>query len=273
MTTMAGSTCSSAASSTPGTRRAAGSCRLYHNEHNGTFEDVAESAGVTNERYAKGSAWGDYDGDGRLDLFVSNMGQECRLYHNEGDGQFRDVGRKLGVTGGESSFSCWFWDYDNDGWLDLFVNDYKAGLADVVAHYIGIPVQGRGASPALPQPRGQGLSRRQHRGGSRSADHGHGRELRRYRQRRLPRRLLRDRTDDLLGAGAERDAQERRTAAASRTSPIPPGRVTCRRATASRSPTGIATATSTSSSSSAGRSRATRPATRSSRTRDTAATG
>ena len=49
------------------------------------------SAGVTNGRYAKGSAWGDYDGDGRLDLFVSNMGQECRLYHNEGDGKFKDV--------------------------------------------------------------------------------------------------------------------------------------------------------------------------------------
>ena len=52
-----------------------------------------------NERCAKGSAWGDYDGDGRLDLFVSNMGQPCRLYHNEGDGKFRDVAPELGVTG------------------------------------------------------------------------------------------------------------------------------------------------------------------------------
>ena len=73
----------------------------------------------------KGSAWGDYDGDGRLDLFVSNMGQECRLYHNEGNGTFRDVALELGVTGDATSFACWFWDYDNDGRLDLYVNDYR----------------------------------------------------------------------------------------------------------------------------------------------------
>jgi FG-GAP-like repeat/ASPIC and UnbV len=115
-----------------------GRCRLYHNQRDGTFLDLAESAGVINERYAKGSAWGDYDGDGRLDLFVSNMGQECRLYHNEGAGRFTDVGRELNVTGGPYSFSCWFWDYDNDGRLDLFVNDYRAGLADVIAFYLGI---------------------------------------------------------------------------------------------------------------------------------------
>ncbi len=115
-----------------------GRCRLYHNEHDGTFKDVAVAAGVTNERYSKGSAWGDYDGDGRLDLFVSNMGQECRLYHNEGGGKFKDVARELGVTGGPKGFSCWFFDYDNDGWLDLWVNDYNAGGAEVVAHYLGI---------------------------------------------------------------------------------------------------------------------------------------
>ena len=115
-----------------------GRCRLYHNEHDGTFKDVAVAAGVTNERYSKGSAWGDYDGDGRLDLFVSNMGQECRLYHNEGGGKFKDVARELGVTGGEKGFSCWFWDYDNDGWLDLWVNDYNAAGGEVIAHYLGI---------------------------------------------------------------------------------------------------------------------------------------
>ncbi len=121
-----------------------GSCRLYHNRRDGTFEDVAESAGVTNDRLAKGSAWGDYDGDGRPDLFVSNMGDPVRLYHNEGHGKFKDVATELGVTGGEKTFSCWFWDYDNDGWLDLFVNDYTAGLAAVVAHYQGIKVKDAG---------------------------------------------------------------------------------------------------------------------------------
>ncbi len=115
-------------------------CRLYHNERNGKFVDVAARAGVTNERVGKGSAWGDYDGDGRLDLFVSNLDGPCRLYHNEGDGTFRDVADVLGVAGPprHRSFACWFWDYDNDGRLDLFVNDYYAMLAEVVAVYCGL---------------------------------------------------------------------------------------------------------------------------------------
>ena len=55
----------------------------------------------------------------------------CRLYHNEGDGTFRDVAPELGVTGADLSFACWFWDYDNDGRLDLFVNDYRRPVAEV----------------------------------------------------------------------------------------------------------------------------------------------
>ncbi|MDB5353457.1 MAG: hypothetical protein JWN86_4704 [Planctomycetota bacterium] len=80
-------------------------CRLYRNRGDGTFEDVASRAGVENMRCAKGSAWGDYDGDGRIDLYVSNMSGPSRLYHNEGDGTFRDVAPDLGVTGAEASFA------------------------------------------------------------------------------------------------------------------------------------------------------------------------
>jgi FG-GAP-like repeat/ASPIC and UnbV len=127
-------------SSAPRDRR--NRCRLYHNRGDGTFVDVAEAAGVVNERCAKGSAWGDYDGDGRLDLFVSNMGQPCRLYHNEGAGKFRDVAPDLGVTGSDLSFACWFWDYDNDGLLDLYVNDYRPWAAEVVASALGVKIQG-----------------------------------------------------------------------------------------------------------------------------------
>ncbi len=116
-------------------------CRLYHNQGNGKFLDVAAKAGVTNERCAKGSAWGDYDGDGNLDLFVSNMGQECRLYHNEGDGTFRDMAPKLGVTGADMSFACWFWDYDNDGLLDLYVNDYRARVAEVLSSAMRVKIE------------------------------------------------------------------------------------------------------------------------------------
>ncbi len=117
-------------------------CRLYHNEGQGTFKDVASLAGVVNERCAKGSAWGDYDNDGRLDLFVSNMGQPCRLYQNRGNGTFEDVAPALGVTGADMSFACWFWDYDNDGKLDLYVNDYRAKVAEVLASALGVRIQG-----------------------------------------------------------------------------------------------------------------------------------
>ncbi len=125
-----------------GSRDPRNRCRLYRNQGNGTFKNVADLAGVTNERCAKGSAWGDYDDDGRLDLFVSNMGQECRLYHNEGNGKFRDVASELGVTGPSSSFACWFWDFDNDGLLDLYVNDYQARIAQVLVSAMGLKMEG-----------------------------------------------------------------------------------------------------------------------------------
>lgn len=117
-------------------------CRLYHNEGNGRFVDVAATAGVENRRWAKGSAWGDYDNDGRPDLYVSNMNGANRLYHNNGDGTFTDVADHQGVTGSLSSFSCWFFDYDNDGWLDLFVGPFRATLNDYVQDRLGQPSSG-----------------------------------------------------------------------------------------------------------------------------------
>ncbi len=128
--------------SSPEPRDPRNRCRLYRNLGDGKFQDVAAAAGVINERCAKGSAWGDYDGDGRLDLFVSNMGQECRLYHNEGNGKFRDVASQLGITGTDTSFACWFWDYDNDGLLDLYVNDYRAKVAEVICDALGLEIAG-----------------------------------------------------------------------------------------------------------------------------------
>ncbi|MFO0950654.1 MAG: FG-GAP-like repeat-containing protein [Isosphaeraceae bacterium] len=113
--------------------------RLYRNKGNGTFEDVARASGLVNEQCAKGSAWGDYDGDGRLDLYVSNMNGPSRLYHNEGEGKFRDVAPELGVTGADVSFACWFWDYDNDGRLDLYVHENLASLAETTAWAMHLP--------------------------------------------------------------------------------------------------------------------------------------
>ena len=114
--------------------------RLYHNEGNGTFKNVAESAGIVIKQLAKGSAWGDYDDDGLLDLFVSVYDGDCRLYHNEGNGTFKDVAPDLGLVGPShrNSFSTWFWDFDNDGRLDLFVNDFHGVSVAVVAHHLGL---------------------------------------------------------------------------------------------------------------------------------------
>ena len=116
--------------------------KLYRNNGDGTFTDVAESAGVANERFGKGVAWGDYDDDGRPDLFISNQGQGNRLYRNNGDCTFTDVAERLGVTEPKFCFSCWFWDYDNDGRLDLFVTGSRATLSEVIRSQMGEPTSG-----------------------------------------------------------------------------------------------------------------------------------
>src|ERR1700683_1915166 len=96
---------------------------LFHNNHDGTFTDVAEKAGVANDRWGFGVAVGDYDNDGWPDLYVANFGKN-RLYHNNHDGTFTDVAEKAGVTLGNWSTGATFGDYDGDGWLDLFVPGY-----------------------------------------------------------------------------------------------------------------------------------------------------
>jgi hypothetical protein len=114
--------------------------RLYRNNGDGTFTDVAITAGVTNDRFAKASAWGDYDDDGDPDLYVSNHGPN-RLYRNDGDGTFTDVAQELSVTEPRvRSFADWFFDYDNDGDLDLFVADYVVEPALVAVSYFNIDV-------------------------------------------------------------------------------------------------------------------------------------
>ena len=96
---------------------------LLHNNHDGTFTDVTEKAGVANERWGFGVAVADYDNDGWPDIYVANFGKN-RLYHNNHDGTFTDVAEKAGVAlGGWSTGPTWG-DYDHDGLLDLFVPGY-----------------------------------------------------------------------------------------------------------------------------------------------------
>ncbi len=96
---------------------------LFHNNHDGTFTNVAEQAGVTNDRWGFGVAVGDFDNDGWPDLYVANYGKN-RLYHNNHDGTFTDVAEAAGVTLGNWSTGPSFGDYDGDGRLDIFVPGY-----------------------------------------------------------------------------------------------------------------------------------------------------
>jgi hypothetical protein len=117
-------------------------CNLFRNEGDGTFTDVAKDAGVTNDRYTKGATAGDYDGDGWVDLYVSNMGRN-RLYHNDGNGRFTDVAGKLGVfEPAGRSFAPWFFDFDDDGHLDVYVNAYDNETTtggEIASWHLGLP--------------------------------------------------------------------------------------------------------------------------------------
>ncbi len=99
-------------------------CRLFRNRGDATFEEITDAAGVRNDALCKGAVFGDYDGDRDPDLYVSNLGAKNRLYRNQGDGTFVDVAAELGVDLPIQSFSCWFFDANQDGWLDLYVSCY-----------------------------------------------------------------------------------------------------------------------------------------------------
>jgi len=163
-------------------------CILYHNNGDGTFTDVTERAGVTNGgRWASSAAWFDHDNDGRLDLVIANYvdwspdrnfycgdrgpgmrsychpddfrGQPPTLYHNNGDGTFTDVSKSsgLGIKGGNGLGVVTF-DYDNDGWQDIFIaNDHMPnflfhnnhdGTFREVAYQAGVAVSEDGAFEA-----------------------------------------------------------------------------------------------------------------------------
>jgi hypothetical protein len=113
--------------------------RLYHNRGDGTFEEVAVRAGLAALGNWKGAAWIDFDGDRFPDLFLNDLDGTARLYRNNGNGTFTDVTFRAGVGGPQHGFSCWAFDYDNDGWPDIFATSYDHTLRDVVQGLIGEP--------------------------------------------------------------------------------------------------------------------------------------
>lgn len=115
--------------------------KLFRNKGDGSFEDVSRAAGTDKTAFTKGAVWGDYDNDGYPDLYVSNFGAENFLYRNNRNGKFTDVARQLGVEKPLMSFPCWFFDYDNDGLLDLFVANFIPSVTEVVQGFLGLPPQ------------------------------------------------------------------------------------------------------------------------------------
>jgi hypothetical protein len=129
---------------------------LYRNNHDGTFTDITRGSGLDIEIYGLGVAVGDYDNDGRDDLYITALGGD-HLFHNEGAGRFRDVTREAGITNAVFPASAAWFDYDRDGKLDLFVANYVQWTAqgDLWCSLDGstksycTPESYKGASPKL----------------------------------------------------------------------------------------------------------------------------
>ncbi|MBI3862803.1 MAG: CRTAC1 family protein [Planctomycetia bacterium] len=115
--------------------------RLFHNRGDGAFDEVAVAAGLGQGDHpmCKGATWVDIDNDGDPDLFVDFLTGKSRLFRNDGKGRFRDATEEFGVDGPMMGFACWAWDYDNDGWLDIFATCYERTLADIVKGLLGRP--------------------------------------------------------------------------------------------------------------------------------------
>jgi enediyne biosynthesis protein E4 len=112
---------------------------LYHNNHDGTFTDVADKAGIATPcALANGGAVGDFNNDGWPDLYITCLGGNV-LYRNNGDGTFTDVTAKAGVADGRNSMGAAFGDYDNDGFVDLVVTNYVSFHLDKLPGFGGIP--------------------------------------------------------------------------------------------------------------------------------------
>ena len=112
--------------------------QLFLNNGDGTFSDVAQKAGVRDVIFVKGAAWGDIDNDRYPDLYVSVAGGNNRMYRNNRNGTFTDVAPELNLTNPKGSFATWFWDYNNDGNIDLWVGSSTGPVGTLLLYPNGI---------------------------------------------------------------------------------------------------------------------------------------
>jgi hypothetical protein len=132
-------------------------CELYLNRRDGTFTNVAKETGAAVIAFVKGVAVGDYDNDGRPDLYYSRRGEANTLLHNVPDAtpggpgfRFVDVTKAAGVQQPRVSFATWFFDYDNDGWLDLFVAT-NGGFGKMTRNSVGSFLVGSAGATEMPK--------------------------------------------------------------------------------------------------------------------------
>jgi hypothetical protein len=117
-----------------------GPSQLFLNKGDGTFQDISASSGVDKIAFTKGVVAADYDNDGYVDFYVSNLYGGNFLYHNNHNYTFTEVSQAAGVHQGDSqSFAAWFFDYDSDGWPDLFVTSYFFSADETLRSYLGLP--------------------------------------------------------------------------------------------------------------------------------------
>jgi tetratricopeptide (TPR) repeat protein len=116
-----------------------GPAQLFRNNGNGTFDDIAQTAGVARRGFNKGVAAADYDNDGWPDLYVSNLGGTNFLYRNNRNGTFTELAIGAGVPGPGQGFPTWFFDYDNDGYQDLFVGSFVTSVDETARAFLRLP--------------------------------------------------------------------------------------------------------------------------------------
>ncbi len=112
--------------------------QLFLNKGGSAFEDISRAAGVERVAFTKGVSAGDYDNDGFVDFYVSNFNGNNFLYRNNHDNTFTELARAAGVPGPGLGFATWFFDYDNDGWPDLFATSYFTSVDESVRTYLGL---------------------------------------------------------------------------------------------------------------------------------------